>query len=1045
MICATDCTSLAAALEKLKDIVLADRDRGCRTVIFCEDRLTLAAERTVCAAVGGTFTVSVYTFARFLASESGRKADLLTSQGSAMAIRAIIERLSGGGKLRLFGRCSPSSAAGAVYDTVSLLYSSGMSAAEAGAIAASGLLGDKLHDIALIWAEYESYLAESGKTDRNAYIASLPAVIRTSKKIPGSTVVFLGFQAFTRSSLECVKAAFGCAGSVHGLFIGGDSAFYVNEGRVQFMGAAGAFGGSRYEKKETVYNLSAERLRRGLFDPESYFSDDSPVCTDVRIYQTADETEELEFIAADIRRRVSGGERYAKISVMLPDLDAAERDLSRIFGEYGIPYYADRQYALSEHAISEFVISWLLCAASGCRFEDSDRIIASPLFPASRADKDEYRNYALRHAKFRAGIKREADRESAEAGGYDYEAVCRVRTLFLKGLSCIPPRGSGYDYCEGLKKLMSVYGCADVLKEMSAKFADTLPAEAQFCGRAADAMTAVLTEAESIAGGEMPVIEFIKILKSGLSAYKISLIPPKADAVYVSGLTASFNTGSNAVYAARLTGSVPSAVSDTALLSDGEIAFLNGAGLEIAPKICEVNARTRELCALNVCAFKKELVLTCPVRLNGEEEGVSEMISYAGALLASPDGSPLKAMNAARARRLPALFPYACGMPLPAARLMIRSEKPDTRGAVFEVLCERGYGELAARAAGTDTVREIGGAKELYAPRGTVSPTALETYFACPCRAFLQQGLRLREREEGAMRPVDTGNFVHEVLQTLAPEINGLPDRESAVRRSREIAGQLLKKTPYSSLLRSKKGEYTAADLIWEASEISAGMFEQVKNSSFEVAETEYVCCIPLSDGLALSGRIDRVDRCGDMVRVIDYKTGVVDSSAGKYYTGRKLQLPLYLLAASEGSRPVGAYYFPASVAYREEDGGVFRLHGYMDGGEEVLQASDSKIKEGEKSDYVPMTAGGRKTDTAMPAPLFAEFLNYSLLVARLGADEMLGGNVAPSPADGICKSCKYGGCCGYSPDRDGEERAFRAVKCSEIAAVSVINGKGEK
>ena len=58
--------TLGEALEELKKYVCKGRDEGRRIVIFCEDRLTRVAERAVCAAVGGTFSVSVYTFARFL-------------------------------------------------------------------------------------------------------------------------------------------------------------------------------------------------------------------------------------------------------------------------------------------------------------------------------------------------------------------------------------------------------------------------------------------------------------------------------------------------------------------------------------------------------------------------------------------------------------------------------------------------------------------------------------------------------------------------------------------------------------------------------------------------------------------------------------------------------------------------------------------------------------------------------------------------------------------------------------------------------------------
>ena len=240
MIRAIVCPALSAALEKLKDIITLNETSGKNTVIFCEDRLTLAAERTVCSAVGGTFSTSVYTFARFLASERGKRNDVLSSQGSAMAIRAIIEENRD--KLKLFGKFSAASSAAAVYDTIALLYSSKISAGDVARAGANGLLESKLHDIAVIYSAYNKYLEDNGKTDRNAYLSELPEVICKSAKLEQSEVIFLGFQSFTRSSLECVCAAFKTSENVYGLFIGGAEEIYVNEGAAAFETAAKEYG-----------------------------------------------------------------------------------------------------------------------------------------------------------------------------------------------------------------------------------------------------------------------------------------------------------------------------------------------------------------------------------------------------------------------------------------------------------------------------------------------------------------------------------------------------------------------------------------------------------------------------------------------------------------------------------------------------------------------------------------------------------------------------------------------------------------------------------
>jgi hypothetical protein len=66
----------------------------------------------------------------------------------------------------------------------------------------------------------------------------------------------------------------------------------------------------------------------------------------------------------------------------------------------------------------------------------------------------------------------------------------------------------------------------------------------------------------------------------------------------------------------------------------------------------------------------------------------------------------------------------------------------------------------------------------------------------------------------------------------------------------------------------------------------------------------------------------------------------------------------------------------------------------------------------------------------------FADFLIYATLVAKKGANELLGGNVTPSPAEGACKSCNLAGSCCFTVGLDGDERKSPKVNCSKIAQI---------
>ena len=83
---------------------------------------------------------------------------------------------------------------------------------------------------------------------------------------------------------------------------------------------------------------------------------------------------------------------------------------------------------------------------------------------------------------------------------------------------------------------------------------------------------------------------------------------------------------------------------------------------------------------------------------------------------------------------------------------------------------------------------------------------------------------------------------------------------------------------------------------------------------------------------LQLRGYIDRVDRASDgRIRIIDYKAGSTLISARDLTEGRRLQLPLYALAAQEalGADVTSGFYWhigsakPSSLQLEKYEGGV--------------------------------------------------------------------------------------------------------------------------
>lgn len=1027
---------LSGAITQLKEVVIQNEQEGVPTVIFCEDRLTLACERAVCSAVGGSFLTSVYTFARFLSTERGARGDIISAQGSAMVIRHLIEENAS--ELKLFKKLSASTSAQALYDTIAVLYASRVSpedlqnAQYAGGNGQNGgtLLQNKLHDISLLYRLYNDYLNAHGVMDRNSYLRLLPDAIKNSPRVQGARVVLFGFQSFTHSVSECVHACMATASQTIGLFMGGKQDLYTNEASASFYVASQDHGGCVVKSYHQQLSPEAEHIRQHLFDPESFHLQQAMPTDKVFMFAGVDQNEELEFTAATIKRLVSEGTRYGKISVMVPDVASLQSALERVFGSYRIPYYADCTKLLAEHPLCNFIIDYLTCVWDGCTLRSVDSVIASPLFGLTPKDRDICRNYLVRLATYRGAIKREPNQEACQNSKFDYDAVMRVRDRFLHGLNLLKPTADK-SICTAIKQMLDYFGMEDSLQNVATLYQDRYPMHADFSARVYDKLLAVLDEADELTQEyDLSLKEMVKVLKSGFASCEISLIPPKADAVFVGDLDGTVNTGTDYVFALGLTSAIPVSGADTALLTDREIDALAQLQVNVSPKIHQVNLRQRELVALNICSFRKGLFLSYPTA--GGNNAPSEVLLYMATLFCNAKGDALSFATQRQLDKSDKAVPFYCSEKLPAVKRLVRGGDSGQVSSIYQSLVQNNCQRIADLVL-AENVRNyhISTGKRLF----SVAPSSIESYFRCPYRSFMQNGIYANEREEQIVRVLDVGNFVHAVLQKIAPFVNGAISEQDLHSKVQEVANDLLDKPPFSTLTQRKQESYTRNDLLQEVQTVADGMYQQIKNSTFQIAQTECVCSVKLDDRIRLSGRIDRVDVSDDMVRVIDYKTGKIDGEATDYYMGVKLQVPLYLLAVSQDKRPVGAYYFPASVGYEEDHDGVFRMEGFMDGSDEVLKATDVNVQPKQKSLYVNANYQGRAVKTAMDKEDFADFVEYSRMIALQGATEMQQGNIQPSPIKKACGYCPYASLCGFDSEVQGE-RENAKIDCKQIAEI---------
>ena len=1007
--------TLDDALDKLSELVKKSAENE-RNLVFCEDRITLLAERAVLRGTGGaTFTTEVTTFARYL---SGREVKRISKEGSVMKISELI--LDG----KTQDGCFNNGSARAVYETIAQLSASNVDEnvllSAAASEEADGLLGRKLKDLARIYGAYRAFLGESGRVDENGYLALLKDAIE-GDALENVNVFFFAFPSFTLQAMEGVRAAFPRAKSVTGIFIGGDAPIYTNRAATRFASYAAEAEGVPVKAilqpdaaVACTLTEDAKLLRDLLCAPAKRAAARADKIT---VFEAEDETREAETVAALVKKKISEGMRYRDLAVLVSG-EEYFLTVEKTFSAYGIPLYAEKKRKLSSHPFAEYVLNVLNAVADGVLPDEADAIAGSVCF----GEADEYRNYLLRYGAFRGAVNLPV-KEGQEVGEYDREKLLGARVRMKEVLSLFKPSGRGKDYTDGVRQLFRKTNWKTVQERVEAAAGEDglSAAERNFLGISLDegsSFASVLDEIELVAGERrFGAREFSVILKNGLDALGVSMIPPCLDVVFVGDATESRFNRVKALFVMGLTDAVPRTGQDTAIITDGEIGRLKEIRVEIEPAIAEVNRRARESLVMNLCAFEKELYLSRPLQLRGSETEKSEVLRVLQDSGKTVSTAPM-----------PDLYPFDCVETMPA-RLKMAFAKPDGSyvgdEALYETLKEY-FGEEVSETESGD--RATPHAAALWLREGRIAPTTLESYFECPYHGFGMRGLRLKERREGSVRAADSGTFVHTVLERTAKEFNGIADEEQLLQCARREAETLLTEPRYRAVADTKAGEYAGERLIAESCAVADAAWKQLIASRFRVRTTEEG--VELTD-VNVKGDADRIDDSDDYVRVVDYKTGRIDDSGAAYYTGRKLQLQLYLLAASEGKKPAGAFYFPAADPYKNADEEKFRMKGFYSAEDDVVTRLDPALGEGEKSSVFAGTRG-KFSDKAMPEEDFRLFLGYSKLVAEQAEEEMKGGNVKPSPYEKSCEYCKLLSLCGFT----GECRKERDVSCKDVVKI---------
>lgn len=241
------------------------------------------------------------------------------------------------------------------------------------------------------------------------------------------------------------------------------------------------------------------------------------------------------------------------------------------------------------------------------------------------------------------------------------------------------------------------------------------------------------------------------------------------------------------------------------------------------------------------------------------------------------------------------------------------------------------------------------------------SASQLNTYGTCPYRFFAQRllGLEPFEEPEEGMDALRRGSLVHEILEHTYRAIMAAgwaihPDHQAqAVDCLHETAASLLPGAPErhrfrptalwsheqraltDQLARFVQRDFSADSAVARLLGDLAGERRPYRlEAPFgRDGAPALTLTLPNGDTAQLNGYIDRIDRVGDALVVMDYKTGSTPFRIDDMREGRNYQMIVYLLAAqalsqADGGAPVagGFFWHVNAKESASEASGVLRL-----------------------------------------------------------------------------------------------------------------------
>jgi ATP-dependent helicase/nuclease subunit B len=883
---------------------LMENPSGRPIIYLVPEQMTFLSEYTLVNTPGlnGMMRAQVYSFSRLawkvLQETGGLSRIHLSSAGLNMLIRKIIEERKE--NLRLFSKAADK--AGFIQHVEKTLielkrYCVGTDelAAKRAQFEENGeaqLLVDKLHDLHLIYKEFENHIVDRYIASED-YFQLLAESIQKSEYLQGAQIYVDGFYSFTPQEYMVISELMKSADQVS-IALTLDRPYseelpeetdlfrMTGETYASLSEMARGLGISTENVLMTEYVRSKDQslvhLER-FFEQrpaEPYIGESTPV-----IYEASNRRAEIEGVAREIRRLVrEHHQRYKEIAVLVRNAEDYQELIETVFYDYEIPFFIDQKRTMLNHPFIELIRSSLEILTSHWRYEPVFRAVKTELlYPLKRntveirEKMDLLENYCLAYgvkgelwaAKKRWIYRRYRGLELTDAPQTDEERATEeeinelrdmVRTPILRLHRRFRQAKNGRDFCEALYRYFEELDIPAKLERLSREAeenGDLLAAREH--EQAWNAVIGLLDQFVEMLGDEpFTLKKFATVIEAGIESMRFTNVPPSADQVIIANLELSRLSDIKTAFIIGVNdGVLPAKLTEEGILTDEERERMASSGMKLAPT-SKMRLLNEEFIAYKAFTTPSErLYISYPI---ANEEGkallpslyikrMKEIFPDIKEQVWLNDPSQLKEKD-----QLSYISHPRTAISYLTAQFQLKLRNYPMYSIWWDVYnfymnhqdwkrtARKILSSLFYRNEAKNLTEET--SKKLYGDHILASVSRMELFHGCPFSHFAKFGLGLREREVFRLEAPDIGELFHGALKWMADEVKkrGIGWREltkdQCMELAREAVQYLAPKLQNQILLSSNRHYYIKRKLESIIGKASYILSEHSRASGFE-------------------------------------------------------------------------------------------------------------------------------------------------------------------------------------------------------------------